>query len=149
MECLTLGWHRLSVPKMSESMEKLDIKWIVSGSDTDGAVAVFEEIVPPGGGPPRHTHREQLEIFHVIEGEIRFEVSGEVFERGAGDVAAVPAGAVHAFKNIGDQPARIHFELIPALRSEEFFAQLSSGTVADPESYFDEYGMDVAGPPLD
>ena len=106
-------------------MDKLDIECIVSGTETDGSVAVFEEIVPPGWGPPRHTHREQLEIFHIIEGKIRFEVSGETFEREAGAAAVVPAGAIHSFRNIGEAPARIHFEMIPALRSEEAFERHS------------------------
>lgn len=130
-------------------MNKLDIKCIVSGEETGGALAAFEEIVPPGAGPPRHTHREQLEVFHIIEGTIRFEVSGETFERTAGAAAVVPAGTVHAFKNVGAEPARIHFELIPALSSEEAFRQLSSGPIDDVEAFFDTYGMDLAGPPLD
>ena len=130
-------------------MEKLDIKCIVSGAETDGSIAIFDEIVPPGSGPPRHTHRAQLEVFHIIEGKIRFEVSGESFERGTGATAVVPAGAIHAFRNIGDEPARIHFEMIPALKSEEAFRRLASETIADTEAFFDEYGMDLAGPPLD
>ena len=130
-------------------MDKLDIRCIVSGDQTDGAVAVYEEIVAPGGGPPRHTHREQLEVFHVLEGTIRFEVSGETFECQAGSAAAVPAGAVHAFKNVGEQPAKIHFELIPALESEDAFKRLTSEVIDDVGAFFDEYGMDLAGPPLD
>ncbi len=130
-------------------MDKLVIKCIVSGAETKGAVAVFEELVPPGSGPPRHTHREQLEIFHIIEGKLRFEVSGETFECEAGAAAVVPAGAIHAFRNIGDAPARIHFEMIPALRSEEAFTRLTTESITDVEAFFDEYGMDLAGPPLD
>ena len=129
-------------------MKKLDIKCIVSGEETGGAIAVFEEIVDPGIGPPRHTHREQIEIFHVIEGTIRFEVAGETFDREAGAAAVVPAGAVHAFRNIGETAARIHFELSPALNSEEGFAKLATEEITDVESFFDEYGMDLAGPPL-
>ena len=130
-------------------MDQLDIKCIVSSDETGGAVAVFEEIVAPGAGPPRHTHRGQLEVFHVLEGTIRFEVAGETFERGPGAAAAVPAGAVHAFKNVGGQPARIHFEMIPALKSEKAFRHLAGQPIADVESFFDEYGMDLAGPPLE
>ena len=130
-------------------METLDIKCIVSGAETGGSIAVFEEIVPPGSGPPRHAHRGQLEIFHIIEGTIRFEVSGETFEKEAGAAAVVPAGTVHAFRNIGLQPARIHFELIPAERSEEAFGMLATESITDVEAFFDKYGMDLAGPPLE
>ncbi len=130
-------------------MEKLDIKCIVSGKETGGSVAVFEEIVPPGTGPPRHTHRNQLEIFHVIEGNIRFEVNGESFERGSGAAAVIPMGAVHAFRNIGTSNAVIHFELLPAGDSEEAFDQITTGEIEDVAAFFDKYDMDLSGPPLD
>ncbi len=130
-------------------MEKLDIKCIISGTETDGKMAVFEEIVPPGSGPPRHTHRNQLEVFHIIEGSIKFEVNGKLFERGAGAVAIVPAGAVHAFRNIGTMPAVIHFEMLPAGDSEEAFDRMITEDIGDVEAFFDKYGMDLSGPPLD
>jgi quercetin dioxygenase-like cupin family protein len=129
-------------------MEKLDIKCIISGKETDGKLAVFEEIVAPGSGPPRHTHRNQFEIFHVIEGSLRFEVNGESFERTAGAAAVVPAGAVHAFRNIGATPAVIHFEMLPAGDSEEAFELMVGGAIDDVDAFFDKYGMDLSGPPL-
>ena len=130
-------------------MDKLDTKCIITGRETKGQMAVFEEIVPPGSGPPRHTHRSQLEVFHIIEGRLRFEVNGEVFECGAGAAAAVPPGAVHAFRNIGATPAVIHFELIPAGDSEEAFNRIVTGDVGDVDAFFEQYGMDLSGPPLD
>ena len=90
-------------------MEALDITCVISGSETGGAVAVFDEVVPPESGPPRHTHRDQLEVFHVLEGRIRFEVGGESLTREAGETALVPAGTVHAFRNDGAEAARIRF----------------------------------------
>ena len=133
----------------TDTMEKLDIKCIISGDETDGKMAVFEEIVPPGTGPPRHTHRSQLEVFHIIEGSIRFEVNGKLFERGTGAAAAVPAGAVHAFRNIGTTPAVIHFEMLPAGNSEEAFDRMATGEIGDLNAFFEKYGMDLSGPPLD
>lgn len=129
-------------------MEKLDIKCLISGGETDGKVAVFEEVVAPGSGPPRHTHRSQAEIFHILEGCLRFEVNGESFERKAGATAFVPAGAVHTFRNIGTTPAVIHFEMLPAGDSEEAFDLMVRGEIADIDAFFDKYGMDLAGPPL-
>ena len=132
-------------------MKALDITCLVSGDTTDGAVSVFEEVVPPGGGPPLHTHRTQLEIFHIIEGRFRFQVDGESLELGPGDCARVPKGAAHAFRNLGDQPGRIHFELLPSGRSEEFFARLAAGDF-DPDglaTFFDEYEIDLLGPPIE
>ena len=130
-------------------MEKLDIECLVSGAETDGAVAVFAEVVQPGIGPPRHTHREQTEVFHVLSGVILFEIDGRRIEVSAGGAAVVPAGAVHAFKNMGQDAATIHFEMIPAGESEEAFRRLVSENITDPAAFFDRYGMDLVGPPLE
>jgi len=130
-------------------MPDLKIKCLISGKQTDGKIAVFEEIVDSGIGPPRHTHRNQLEIFHIIEGTIRFEVDGETFLRSAGSTAVVPPGTVHAFRNDEEQSALIHFEMIPANNSEEAFDRLISEEITDVEAFFNQYDIDLSGPPLD
>jgi quercetin dioxygenase-like cupin family protein len=131
-------------------MTELNIKCLISGKDTDGRVAVFEEIVEPGGGPPRHTHRTQVEVFHVIVGTLRFEIAGETIDAGPGAAAVVPMGAVHAFQNTGSVPARIHFEMIPAGESEEAFSRLieEGDQIEDVGAFFNQYDMDLIGPPL-
>ena len=130
-------------------MEKLDIKCLVSGEQTDGKIAVFEEIVQPNIGPPRHTHRSQLEIFHIIKGTLEFELDGNRSMHGEGDTIVIPAGAVHAFRNIDPEAARIHFEFLPAGKSEEGFRRLVNEDISDPNAFFDEYDMDLVGPPLE
>lgn len=130
-------------------MNKPEINCLVSGQDTDGNIAIFEEVVPPGFGPPRHIHREQDEVFHVMSGKFRFEVDGKVIEREAGGAAFVPAGAVHAFRNIGEEPGTIHFEMIPALNVEEGFQRLYDEEVPHMADFLNQYGMDLAGPPLE
>ena len=131
-------------------MPELDIHCIISGAETNGAVAVFEEIVAAGHGPPLHTHRNQTEIFHIIDGNFVFSVDGELFELGAGGSAVVPKGAIHAFRNIGEVAGRIHFELLPAGRAEESFERLldRDTPIEDLPAFFDEYDMDLVGPPL-
>src|ERR1700712_2689533 len=51
----------------------LDLK--ISGKDTDGDLAIFEQTgSTPKGGPPLHIHPLQDEMFYVIEGEYLFQV---------------------------------------------------------------------------
>ncbi len=51
----------------------LDVK--VSGSDTDGGLAVFEQTsLSQGRGTPLHIHPLQDEMFYVLEGEYYFLV---------------------------------------------------------------------------
>jgi quercetin dioxygenase-like cupin family protein len=54
----------------------------------------------PGSSFPRHTH-PGAEIIYVLEGSLEYEVAGKTVALKAGDVLFVPAGTVHAARNIG------------------------------------------------
>jgi quercetin dioxygenase-like cupin family protein len=54
----------------------------------------------PGSAFPRHTHPGE-EIIYVIEGSLEYEIDGKPVKVKAGDVLFVPAGMVHAAKNVG------------------------------------------------
>jgi quercetin dioxygenase-like cupin family protein len=55
----------------------------------------------PGYGSPRHTHPGE-EIIYVLEGTLEYQIEGKPPVRvKAGDVLFVPAGAIHAAKNVG------------------------------------------------
>jgi quercetin dioxygenase-like cupin family protein len=55
----------------------------------------------PGYLSPRHTHFGE-EIIYVLEGTLEYQVEGKpTATYKAGDVLLVPAGAVHAAKNVG------------------------------------------------
>jgi len=55
----------------------------------------------PGVTSPRHTHPGE-EIIYVLEGSLEYEVEGKPpVTLKAGDVLFVPAGAIHAAKNVG------------------------------------------------
>ena len=58
----------------------------------------------PGASFPRHTHPGE-EIIYVLTGTIEYEVAGKPVTLKAGDVLFVPAGTVHAARNVGDTPA--------------------------------------------
>ena len=55
----------------------------------------------PGAAFPRHTHPGE-EIINVLEGSLEYEVDGKPpVTLKAGDVLFIPAGTVHAAKNVG------------------------------------------------
>jgi len=57
----------------------------------------------PGASFPRHTHPGE-EIIYVLSGTLEYEVAGKPVRLKAGDVLFVPAGTVHAAKNVGTTP---------------------------------------------
>jgi hypothetical protein len=42
-------------------------RFLATGDDTDGKYATFEAIVPPGSGPPPHSHSREEESFLFTE----------------------------------------------------------------------------------
>ena len=56
----------------------------------------------PGYVSPRHTHPGE-EIIYVLEGTLQYEIGGKpAVTVKPGDVLFVPAGVVHAAKNVGN-----------------------------------------------
>ena len=49
----------------------------------------------------RHTHREQEELYLVLEGRLRLEAGGETLEVGAREALVVPSGVAHQLWNAG------------------------------------------------
>ena len=55
----------------------------------------------PGAAFPRHTHPGE-EIIYVLEGSLEYEIEGKPpVTLKAGDVLFIPAGTIHAAKNVG------------------------------------------------
>src|SRR6202046_3719401 len=49
-------------------------RFLATGEDTNGKYALWEALVPPGGGPPPHVHSREEEGFYILEGEITFTI---------------------------------------------------------------------------
>src|SRR5215207_8574855 len=89
-------------------------RFLVTGAQTVGAYFAMEAIVPPGGGPPPHIHRNEDETFHVLEGECDFNLDGELVTAGPGDFVNIPRGRVHNFHNAGTTTTRLILTFTPA-----------------------------------
>ena len=117
-----------------------------------GSLTAFENVIPPGQGPPLHSHADEDESWYVLEGSLRFRLGDELAEAPAGTFVFVGRGTPHCFHNAGDEPARILVLFTPAGMESFFdgFAELGPGT-ADPADFArlgEPAGMKVLGPPL-
>jgi len=90
------------------------IKVLVSNHETENSYAVFEENVPPLGGPPPHKHPDE-EVFYVIEGDFEFILNDmeNQFKALPGSVVHVPSNALHTFKNVGNTQGKMVVLLTP------------------------------------
>jgi quercetin dioxygenase-like cupin family protein len=61
---------------------------------------------PDFEGPGPHFHKEHVDAFYVLEGELEFINGTETLRAGPGTTVAVPPGIVHGFTNAGPGNAR-------------------------------------------
>jgi mannose-6-phosphate isomerase-like protein (cupin superfamily) len=59
------------------------------------------------GSMLRHSHREQEELYLVLDGVAQLEVEMETFRLGERDALSVPAGIAHKLTNIGVGPLTV------------------------------------------
>lgn len=128
----------------------LDVK--ISGSDTDGDLAIFEQTsLSQGKGTPLHIHNSQDEIFYVIEGVYKFQVGDDKYDLTVGDSIFLPRQVAHAWTQVSEKGKMIVI-MQPAGKLENFFVTL---TALDYEpgkeevsKIFADNDMKVVGPPL-
>ena len=128
----------------------LDVK--VSGSDTDGALAIFEQTsLSQGRGTPLHLHNSQDENFYVIEGEYYFRLGDEKFHLTKGESIFLPRKIPHAWTQVSER-GKMMVVLQPAGKLEDFFVTMAAldhePSQAETAKMFTDNDMQLVGPPL-
>lgn len=128
----------------------LDVK--VSGSDTDGGLAIFEQTsLSKGRGTPLHVHFLQDEVFYVLEGSYRFKVGDEIYNLSVGDSIFLPREVPHSWTQKSEK-GKMTVILQPAGKLEDFFVTMAAldhePTPEEIAKVFAENDMQVVGPPL-
>ncbi len=128
----------------------LDVK--ISGSDTDGELAIFEQTsLSQGKGTPLHIHHEQDEIFYVIEGAYKFQVGDEKYDLTTGESIFLPRKVAHAWTQVSEK-GKMTVTMQPAGKLENFFVTMAAldhePTQQEIAKIFADNDMQVVGPPL-
>jgi len=96
-----------------------------TAASTGGELLTFDFALKPGGAVPiPHVHPIQTERFEVLAGRMRFRIGLRTLIAEPGDVIEVEPGVAHGFANAGDEEARLHVEVRPALAMENMFAEV-------------------------
>ncbi len=128
----------------------LDVK--ISGSDTDGDLAIFEQTsLSPGMGTPLHIHHFQDEIFYVMEGAYYFRVGDDKYNLAKGDSIFLPRKVPHAWTQVSET-GKMTVTMQPAGKLEDFFVTVAAldhePTQEEMKKIFADNDMQVVGPPL-
>src|SRR5438874_11521139 len=73
-------------------------EFLVPNEVTGGGLSVFQATMPEGFSPPRHIHTREDEVFLVIEGEVWFDIDGELRLAGPGASVYMPRGVPHTVR---------------------------------------------------
>jgi quercetin dioxygenase-like cupin family protein len=103
----------------------LEIRFLVTGADSNRSVAVLEMTVPAGDklAAPPHSHDAYEETIYGTEGTLTWTVGGNVIEVGPGQALCIPRSAVHQFANHGSEDAKVLVAISPAAIGPEFFRE--------------------------
>jgi quercetin dioxygenase-like cupin family protein len=73
------------------------MRFVATGADTAGQLAVIEKRATPAGVPPRHVHTHEDETFYVLEGRVTATIEGDApLTVGPGESVFLPRGRAHS-----------------------------------------------------
>lgn len=103
----------------------LEIRFLLTGDDTNGSVSVFEVLVPVGQklAAPAHKNEAFEEIVYGMFGVLTWTVDGVATEVGPGQALCIPRGAVHRFDNLSGEDARQLGVISPAVMGPAYFRE--------------------------
>lgn len=135
----------------------------IASEDGSDDIAILDFRAPGGDSPPLHVHRNETEIFHILEGTFRFRLGEEERSASAGDIFAAPVGIPHTYRIESEGGGR--FLTITGAGDFEGFVRAvgrpaeAPGLPPDPgppspaqvEALSEaalEHGLEILGPPL-
>ncbi|UJR19547.1 hypothetical protein I4U23_022677 [Adineta vaga] len=123
------------------------------GNQTDGRLTLMEGEILVGESPPLHIHHREDEYFHVLQGEIEFQVGDEKILGKTGTWVFAPKFIKHTFRNINSTGARLEYVFQPA-GIEYYFEEVSKVIVAQAPDWqaqaavvANKYGIELEGTP--
>ena len=134
----------------------------VSAGNGGRDISLIEHTAPYLSSPPVHAHRDEDEIFYLLDGEVRFVVEGRPVTAVAGQSVVAPRGKPHSFQVTSRNGARWlvitcgrNFErLVRAIgrpAGTDDLPPVAAPTAAEAEALgaaCRASGIDILGPPL-
>lgn len=119
--------HQVSPADETIPIGPLTIRFLLTGANSNGTVAMFELHVSAKAGlpGPAHSHDHYEETFYGVSGILTLTVGGNQIEVGRGETFCIPRGAVHRFENKGDDAAMAVCVITPAKLGPEYFREVA------------------------
>ncbi len=135
-------------------------EFLIPSEATGGTLSLFRATLTEGFSPPRHVHTREDEVFHVLSGDVCFDLDGRRLLAGPGTSVFMPRGIAHTFRV--QSPVAQMLGVIAPGEFEQLFRNLSvpagERTVPSPGSVQLDVaavmaeqarlGTEVVGPPM-
>jgi quercetin dioxygenase-like cupin family protein len=108
------------------SFAGLTVRFLLTGEQSNGSMAMFELTVAGGQRlpAPAHSHDHYEETLYGLEGSVTLTVSGKAIDLGPGQSLCIPRGAVHRFDNDNAADAKALCVITPAALGPEYFREV-------------------------
>ena len=103
----------------------LEVRFLLTGEDSGGTIAMFEVVVPGGQrlNAPAHSHDHYEETIYGVEGVMTWTVDGQEIDVGPGQALCIPRGAVHRFDNNSEHDVKVLCAVSPAAIGPQYFRE--------------------------
>lgn len=103
----------------------LEVRFLLTGEDSGGTIAMFEVVVPGGQrlNAPAHSHDHYEETIYGVEGAMTWTVDGQQIDVGPGQAICIPRGAVHRFDNNSEHDVKVLCAVSPAAIGPQYFRE--------------------------
>ena len=99
-------------------------------------IVVFQfEMAPETNGAGPHFHKQHVDSFYVLDGELELTVAGEVVHARPGDLVHVEPDVVHSFRNASREGVRFLNLHTPGMRFDEYIRRMDANDDPDPSQY--------------
>ena len=96
---------KLSPSEETIRLGPLAVRFLLTGNDSTGSIAVFELIVPGAQrlAAPAHSHDHYEETIYGVDGVLTWTVDGKQIDVGPGQALCIPCGAVRQQRQPGHE----------------------------------------------
>ncbi|SFO31615.1 cupin domain-containing protein [Actinomadura madurae] len=106
------------------------MRYVATGEDTGGGLAVLEQRLTPAGEPPPHVHANEDEAFYVLDGHLGATLGDDTaVSAGPGEMMFLPRGIPHSV-HVQTDEVRCLVLVTPA-GFERFFAAIGEPAPTD------------------
>ena len=103
----------------------LGVRFLITGDNSTGSLAVFELLVPSAQRlpAPTHGHDHYEETIYDIDGVLSWTVDGKPIDVEPGQALCIRRGAVHRFDNNGSNDVKAVCMITPAAIGPQYFRE--------------------------